>query len=169
MCCDEAPERRRGNDYTRAIAGDNARAAPCKQHWIALLIDRTPLSRSPNVIPYTPAVMPRTRPAAAHPTCHAARPTCHAARSRSIQKQPWNDLTPSVLDSATGARNDKAGRGHRGSPGEFERAGRSAWRPRPFNGPLAWGGHSPIHCGPGGPPVCCRAGRWPARLSPFVR
>ena len=27
MCCDEAPERRRGNDYTRAIAGDNARAA----------------------------------------------------------------------------------------------------------------------------------------------
>ena len=55
------------------------------KHWIALLIDRTPLSRSPNVMPYTPAVIPRTRPAAARP-CHAARPSRHAARSRSIQK-----------------------------------------------------------------------------------
>ena len=70
---------RRGDDYTRAIAGDNARAAPCKQHWIALLIDRTPLGRSPNVMPCTPTVMPRTRPAAApHLPCGAPHPSCCA-------------------------------------------------------------------------------------------
>ena len=48
----------------------------------------------------------------AHPTCqntpcHAARITRHAARSRSIQKQPCNDLTSGFPNSATNARNDE--------------------------------------------------------------
>ena len=32
-----------------------------------------------------------------------------------------------------GCKTRATGRGHRGSPGEFERTGRSAWRLRPFN------------------------------------
>ena len=48
----------------------------------------------------TPPVMLRTPPA-------AGRITRHAARSRSIQKQPCNDLTSGFLDSTTNARNDE--------------------------------------------------------------
>ena len=41
------------------------------------------------------------------PPCHAARITRHAARSRSIQKQPCNDLTSGFPNCATNARNDE--------------------------------------------------------------